>query len=341
MDFELIWFDSLGAKSSCTLVKTDINILIDPGAAIMHPGFPAPKEKKVEWYEKALEKIKSIKTNMIIISHYHYDHFLRDPEFYSDSTLIAKNPNEYINDSQRGRAEAFYGNLFEFFGRNLKDLLEEPVDREYEDPFTRLESGKRDFGGYQERREELLEKGKKWFEARADKWKRYKRIPEVKFNQFELRFAEGKSWKFGKTKLRFTQPFFHGIEYSRVGWVFSTVIEFEGGKLLHSSDLNGPIIEDYADWIIEENPNVLILDGPMTYMLGYTLNLINFRRTLENAIRIIREIDAELIIYDHHLPREPKFKERTKEVWKEAKRAGRKVLTAAEYLGKIPAVLRG
>ena len=78
----------------------------------------------------------------------------------------------------------------------------------------------------------------------------------------------------------------------------------------------------------------------MTYMLGYTLNLINFRRTIENALRILREADTELIIYDHHLPREAKFKERTKTVWEEAKKTGKRVLTAAEYLGEIPAVLR-
>ena len=38
-----VWFDSLGAKSSCMLVKTpDVKILIDPGIAAMQPSFPAP-----------------------------------------------------------------------------------------------------------------------------------------------------------------------------------------------------------------------------------------------------------------------------------------------------------
>jgi predicted metallo-beta-lactamase superfamily hydrolase len=53
-----------------------------------------------------------------------------------------------------------------------------------------------------------------------------------------------------------------------VGWVFSTVIEHGGQKLIHSSDLNGPIIEDYPEWTIRENPDLLVLDGPMTYMRG-------------------------------------------------------------------------
>ncbi len=42
-----IWFDSLGAKSMCTLVETpDVSVLIDPGAAIMHPSFPLVKPQR-------------------------------------------------------------------------------------------------------------------------------------------------------------------------------------------------------------------------------------------------------------------------------------------------------
>jgi hypothetical protein len=339
MEFELVWFDSLGAKSSCTLVKTDLKILIDPGIAVMHPGFPAPTEKKLEWYEKGRMKILSRSADVIVISHYHYDHFMDELSLFRDSVLLAKNPNEYINDSQRERAEVLYRKIFHFFGVDFERRLREPSLNDYEDPLINLKSSKRNFGGYQRRREELLEKGRRWFENRVEKWREWKRIPEMKSGKFELRFAEGKVFRLGKTKLRFSQPFFHGIEYSRVGWVFSTVVEFKGEKLIHSSDLNGPIIEDYAEWIIEENPDILILDGPMTYMLGYTLNLINFRRSVENVLRILREADTEILIYDHHLPREPKFKERTIEVWEEAKKRGKKILTAAEYLGKVPVVV--
>ena len=118
------------------------------------------------------------------------------------------------------------------------------------------------------------------------------------------------------------------------------VIEHAGEKLIHSSDLDGPIIEDYADWIVRENPDVLILDGPMTYMFGYTLTRTTLNRTIENAVRILKESNVDLVIYDHHLPREPKFKEFTSDVWNMGKRKRIGVFTAAEYLGKKPACLR-
>jgi predicted metallo-beta-lactamase superfamily hydrolase len=164
-------------------------------------------------------------------------------------------------------------------------------------------------------------------------------IPELKFKDIEVRFPEGRKLKFGRTKLRFTRPLFHGIEFSRVGWVFATVIEYSSEKLIHSYDLDDPIIEDYADWIIQENADVLILDGPMPYTFGYLTIRTTMNRAVANSVRILRKTDVRLMIYDHHLPREPKFKEWTHEVWGEGKRLGKKVLTAAEYLGKRPVVL--
>jgi len=171
------------------------------------------------------------------------------------------------------------------------------------------------------------------------RWNTLKRIPELSLDGCAVRFVDGKTLRFGRTEVRFTPPLFHGIEYARVGWVISTIISCGGEKLIHTSDLEGPIIEDYADWIIRENPTILILDGPSTYLIPYMLNLINLRRTIENACRIIRETGAEVIIYDHHLPRDRRFRERVREVYQTARKEEKRVLTAAEYLGKRPVVL--
>jgi len=346
LDFEIVWFDSLGAKSSCVLVKTpDIKILIDPGIAIMHPSFPAPREHKVKWYEEGYEAIvkASKKADVIVITHYHYDHFTDfDEEIYAKKKILAKNPNEYINDSQRKRAEEFFKHLYEFFGVcDLNRYLGTPLSKEYCKPLSEIPIAlSKDFGNYSKRRKELIDKGLKWFEERVRKWNTYNRILELKLDKVEVNFADFKEFTFNSTKVRFSKPLFHGIEFSRLGWVLGVVIDYKGDKILYSSDVNGPIIEDYAEWIIKEDPRILILDGPATYMLGYMLNMINFRRTLANALRIIETTNTELIIYDHHLTREAKFKERTEKVWKLGEKLGKKIATAAEFLGEVPAVLR-
>jgi hypothetical protein len=345
LTFEPVWFDSLGAKSSCTLVETpDVSVLIDPGAAVMQPSFPASWAKKLYWLARAELAIRRAArdANIVVISHYHYDHFTDfDRGLYEGKLLLVKNPNEFINDSQRGRAEHFFDAICRAFGEvGLGSVLRGNERTSYGNPLGEIPLARdRDFGDYNRRRRELLERGLKWFQERVRRWSSAKAIPEFRFGELEVRFPEGKEFRFGRTKLRFTPPMFHGVEFSRVGWVFATVVEYGGRKLVHSSDLDGPIIEDYADWIIRENPDVLILDGPMTYMLGYLTTRITMNRAVANAVRILRETGVKLMIYDHHLPREPKFKERTREVWEEGKRRGRRVLTAAEYLGRRPAVL--
>jgi len=347
LQFSLIWFDSLGAKSTCTLVETpDTKVLIDPGAAIMQPSFPASMEKKIYWLEKARMAIKkaSKKAEIIIISHYHYDHFTDfNKTIYNGKLVLAKNPNEYINDSQRKRAENFYNNICEAFGKTrLENLLEEAEETEYPNPLEELPLAMNiDYGDYNARKKELLKKGEKWFQVRVKKWNNCQKIPELKFENCQVKFADGKEFRFGETIIKFTKPLFHGIEFARVGWVISTVISYKDEKIIHTSDLQGPTIEDYAEWIVKEDPNVLILDGPSTYLIPYMLNLINLKRTIKNAIKIIEETKKlQLIIYDHHLLREPKYRERVNQVYEKAKEKGKNILAAAEYLGKKPVVLQ-
>lgn len=320
-------------------------MLIDPGAAAMQPSFPASTAKKLFWYQQAIRAIKraSRRAEVVVISHYHYDHFVDfDRKLYEGKLVLAKNPNEFINDSQRARAERFYHNMCKAFGKvGLEEVLREREEKTYGNPLDDIPHAKdKDFGDYNRRRKELFDKGLRWFKGRVKRWKAAKIIPELEFERVQVRFPEASEFKFGRTRLRFTPPLFHGIEFSRVGWVFATVIERGRQKLVHSSDLDGPIIEDYADWLIRENPDLLILDGPMTYMFGYTLTRTTLNRTTSNLVRILENTDTELVIYDHHLPREPKFIERTQEVWDAAKRLGKKVVTAAEFLGKKPVVLR-
>lgn len=343
--FEPLWADSLGAKTTCTLVKTpEVNILIDPGVAVMQPSFPASWAKKFYWKARAWLAIKkaSRKADVVVISHYHYDHFTDfDKGIYDGKLLLVKNPNEYINNSQRDRAKKFLDKICRTFGdTRLEEIMEEREEKKYGNPMDDIPHARdKDFGDYNSRREELLEKWGKLYWKRVENWNSSKWIPELKFDDVEIRFAEGREFGFGRTKMRFTPPLFHGIELSKTGWVFSSVIQRYRQKFIHSSDLHGPTVEDYADWIIEENPNVLYLDGPATYLLGFMLNKTNLNRSVENAARIVENSRSRLILYDHHLTREKKFRDRTEKVWETARKNRKKVLTVAEYLDEEPAVL--
>jgi predicted metallo-beta-lactamase superfamily hydrolase len=102
--------------------------------------------------------------------------------------------------------------------------------------------------------------------------------------------------------------------------VIAVVIEYGHAKVLYTSDVQGPTIEDYASWIIREDPDVLIVDGPPTYLFGFTVNRINLDRAIRNLIRILRETTTRVILLDHHA----------------AARARRRILTVAEWYGQTP-----
>jgi len=340
-----IWFDSMGAKSMCTYIETpDVKILIDPGVAIMQPSFPNSDEEKVLFLEVAIERVREFckKADIVIITHYHYDHHkvpVELPEAYLGKKLYIKNPNEWINYSQWNRARLLFENLLPMLDTPLilKDLEREPEQIEFNDPYKELTLlQQKDFGDYTERHEHLLEKWKDKMMASSKLWKNERWLSEFAVGETRVNFIKEGTINIGKTELRFQKPFFHGIEYAKTGWVEPVVIVHKKAKLLFSSDLQGPTIEDYAQWIIEENPEVIILDGPATYLLGYMLNNINLNRSIENVSRIVKECDFELMIYDHHNLRERNFRKHMSPFYELVKDTGKNVQTAAEWFGLKP-----
>jgi len=345
----LVWFDSMGAKSSCVLIKTpDVSIIVDPGASELQPSYPLPNNLKQFYNLKAHKEIEKAgrSATVTIITHYHHDHYtspssnlLNSDAIYKKKLLLVKNPNIYINGSQWERARIFFSDIFEKYeDKKLDKSLTKPEeDIEFQDPMEELPlAASKDYGDYSNRKRELIEKGRKWFRKLCKMWKSEQWIPEATLHDVEVRFADGKTFAFNNTAIRFTKPLFHGVEFDRVGWVIAFIVEYKGEKVLFSSDLQGPEIEDYAAWIIKENPDFLILDGPPTYLFGYMLNRINLNRAIDNACWIIKETKTPIIIYDHHLLRDAKYRERIKRVYDIAKKEGKTVLTAAEFRGDKP-----
>ena len=352
LGIELIWFDSLGAKSSCTYIKSSSGgVIIDPGVAAMQPSYPLPDEAKEELRLRALSRIEAfcIKARYIVITHYHYDHHTLPSNFRNSmkaylngKVILLKNPNKYINESQWNRAREFLRELLSLGGTRLEEYLEEPRENVFEDPVNKLVLAlSMDFGDYNKRRKELLSKGRKWFENLVNNlWSsKYWIMDNITLRDgTRILFCDGRYIDLGDTILKFLNPFFHGIEYDRTGWVIPILIIKGNYRIFYTSDLMGPQIEDYAHIIVKEKPDVIIADGPPTYLYPYMLNRINFQRAINNMKYIIENSKPKLIIYDHHLLREKRWRLRVSEVFSYAKKYGVNLLTAAEYLGTRPLI---
>lgn len=274
MNINYIAHDSFGVKSLCTKVHTDQVITIDPGISAEAKGFPLPEEIKQKLYEDYKEKIKEAtkESNIVIITHYHYDHHTleRDKRLYGNKILLIKDPQNYINKSQTKRADLF-----------LKETKGLPKD---------------------------------------------------------VIIADGRSFKFGDTELNFTEPMWHGKEGTPLGYIIGVTIKYKKEKLLFASDVCGPVLKTQTDWIIAQNADISIIDGPPSYILGFMFSYENFNKSIVNLKKIIEKARGKIIL-DHHLMRDYKYPELLSSVYETAKKDKKVVLSAAEDMGEEPMVL--
>lgn len=145
-----------------------------------------------------------------------------------------------------------------------------------------------------------------------------------------LNYSDNSEYKKGKTRITFSSPFFHGPEQIRLGYVIMTMIEDEKFKILHTSDVQGPVSDRARDYIIDNKPDLLILDGPPTMLLGYRFSKKNLQKASDNLVNIIDSIKCQIIL-DHHLLRDKNYMEKFKEPYGIGKN---RLKTFAEYLGK-------
>jgi predicted metallo-beta-lactamase superfamily hydrolase len=148
----------------------------------------------------------------------------------------------------------------------------------------------------------------------------------------KLEFADGRSFQFGATTIRFPEPVYHGREHSELGWVLMAVIERGDEKVLFAPDVQGPLYEKSLKMILAEDPRLAIVGGPPVY-------LVDFRETrgrIDSAMRNLESIveRVPVTVLDHHVLRDEKWRETARLVFEKASSVGHELVTAAEYAGE-------
>jgi len=146
-----------------------------------------------------------------------------------------------------------------------------------------------------------------------------------------LEYADGKVFQFGDTKIWFSEPVFHGPGNSELGWLLLTTIEHENERVLFASDVQGPMHTPTLDVILEQNPNVIIIGGPPTYLAGLVKEE-HIQQGMRNLEKIVQGVPTTIL--EHHLLREENWWTIALPVFDAAFKAGHKVLTAADSLKK-------
>jgi len=152
----------------------------------------------------------------------------------------------------------------------------------------------------------------------------------------DVRYSDGKSYIFGDTAISFSRPVPHGSTASR-GYVVEVCVR-EDEAFLYSSDVNGPALPEHIDFILEERPRILFLDGPTTYIDTGFVD-IEVKGAVENLKRIMEETEVEQIVLDHHLLRDLGYERHISAARELGEELGIGIGSAAEFLNVEPTLL--
>ncbi len=120
----------------------------------------------------------------------------------------------------------------------------------------------------------------------------------------KIEYADGRFFDFGDFIMEFSPAVPHGNEGTKLGFVIMVMIDDGEKRIIHASDTQF-LNRTSAEWIIKQVPDLIIGDGPPTYLEGYRVKNA-WETGLDNLNMIIKETNAELIL-DHHLIRDKRY----------------------------------
>lgn len=144
-------------------------------------------------------------------------------------------------------------------------------------------------------------------------------------------YADGEAFTFGDTTITFSPPRPHGPADTKLGTVLLTAVTAAGETVVHCSDVQGPVAAETTDWILNQNPELVVLDGPPTYLVPHKFSQQHQDKAQEQMRRIAAATD---VIVDHHVMREPDYDTFLAPVRRAAERNDNRVSTFAEYRGE-------
>jgi hypothetical protein len=147
-----------------------------------------------------------------------------------------------------------------------------------------------------------------------------------------LEKADGKLFRFAETEIEFSQPVFHGVRDSALGWVLMSVIRYEDERVMFASDVQGPMNDLALQIILDETPSLLIVGGPPVYLADFKVSEEDLQHGFRNLEKIVKRVETTIL--DHHLLRDQKWRRYCRRIFETASETRHRVVTAAEFLGE-------
>ncbi|MGD6934329.1 MAG: MBL fold metallo-hydrolase [Candidatus Bathyarchaeia archaeon] len=147
-----------------------------------------------------------------------------------------------------------------------------------------------------------------------------------------VEYADGKTFVYGNTQLRFSEAVAHGEDNSMLGYVIMVTIQYGDERFMFAPDIQGPMSNHATQLILDVKPSLLMLGGPPFYLSGFRVNEAALQNATNNLKAIVEKVPITII--EHHTLRDEFWKQKVAPIEEHATKAGHSLLTAAEYIGE-------
>jgi predicted metallo-beta-lactamase superfamily hydrolase len=143
-----------------------------------------------------------------------------------------------------------------------------------------------------------------------------------------VEYADGRVFNLDSLKLVVSKPVPHGVEGTPLGFVVMVLLEYDGCRLVHASDVQGPANQEALSILLGWSPSVVFISGPPIYR-----EPVDDDNAVERGLRGLRELASSvpLVIADHHLARSLDYVKLLNEFRAKVRAS---ILSAAEFLGR-------
>jgi hypothetical protein len=148
----------------------------------------------------------------------------------------------------------------------------------------------------------------------------------------EVQVSDGNALDVGGTEIVFSPAVPHGFT-DELGYVVMVRVAQGGETFVHTSDVQGPPLKEQLSFLLDSDPTVLYVDGPMTHMPDHYPEEMT-KRSIANLTRILRSTSIRTLILDHHALRDRDWRQKMAPVFAAGEAHDVRVVSAAEFLGK-------
>jgi predicted metallo-beta-lactamase superfamily hydrolase len=148
----------------------------------------------------------------------------------------------------------------------------------------------------------------------------------------EIVYVDGRTLRLGETVLGFSDSIPHGDSTDH--YIIQVSIKEKEDTFVYTSDVEGLYSTVSADFILDQNPTFLYLDGPVTYFQEDNQNRDPLRKQIDRIIETLEKVRVKTLLFDHHVMRDVLWQEKMASLFDLTRQKDIPLWSVAEFRGE-------